>query len=146
MSIIVLKYPGTNETPDVTTFPKKQKPMTMKAVILGVLSVENIFFPGMTPASAMKKIMGLKPLLFKLPVDQRVYIPFFGAGSELIGFKAAGYSDIYGCEIDPDYIQIAEARIKYWTKNGFYFKEQDNWEQSRIKEKREKERTFKRLF
>jgi DNA modification methylase len=42
-------------------------------------------------------------------------VPFCGSGSEIIGAIKAGYEDIEGCEINDDYIKIAEARIDYWS-------------------------------
>ena len=57
--------------------------------------------------------------LFKLPdnVEQKVYIPFSGAGSEIIGTILAGYvtENIFACEIDAEYVDIANQRINYYT-------------------------------
>jgi len=39
-----------------------------------------------------------------------------GSGSEIIGAMKAGFEKIEGCEINPKYIEIARARIKYWKK------------------------------
>lgn len=56
--------------------------------------------------------------LFKLPkgIQQTVYVPFSGSGSEIIGLLQAGYNpdDIIGCEINPEYLKIAKARIAYY--------------------------------
>ena len=51
---------------------------------------------------------------FKLPIEQNVYIPFCGVYSEIIGFYKAGYdlNNIYGCELDNEYIKIGKARLK----------------------------------
>ena len=58
--------------------------------------------------------------LFRLPkgIEQTVYVPFCGTGSEIIGLIKAGYNPdkIIGCEINSDYIQIAKARIEYYSK------------------------------
>jgi len=56
--------------------------------------------------------------LFKLPdiVNQKVYVPFSGAGSEVIGLLKAGYNhkNIYACELNPEYVEISKKRIKHW--------------------------------
>ena len=56
--------------------------------------------------------------LFKLPdvVDQKVYIPFSGSGSEVIGFLDAGYNhkNITACEMNPEYVEISKKRIKHF--------------------------------
>jgi DNA modification methylase len=45
-----------------------------------------------------------------------LYIPFSGAGSEIIGAIKAGYDidNIIACEINPDYVEIAKHRIAYY--------------------------------
>ena len=56
--------------------------------------------------------------LFKLPdiVNQKVYIPFSGSGSEVIGFLDAGYNhkNITACEMNPEYVEISKKRIKHF--------------------------------
>ena len=54
--------------------------------------------------------------LFKLPIDQKVYIPFSGSGSEVIGFDKAGYKEenIYGCEMSENFYTISLYRREYW--------------------------------
>lgn len=57
--------------------------------------------------------------LFKLPIDdQKLYVPFAGTFSEIIGAVKAGYNsdNIYGCEMNKDYIDIGQARLEYWQK------------------------------
>lgn len=64
-------------------------------------------------------------VLFKLPIpDQKVYIPFAGVFSEVIGFRGAGYNDdnLYCCEKNPGYIDIGKARMKYWKDHDYYFR------------------------
>jgi len=53
--------------------------------------------------------------LFKTPNKQRILIPFAGSGSEIIGAIKAGFTDWQACEINPEYVSIAETRIKYWS-------------------------------
>jgi hypothetical protein len=69
-------------------------------------------------------------------IDQKVYIPFSGAWSEIIGFLGAGYEEknIYGCEINPDYIEIGQARQKFWSEHNYFFKE-DKPKYNEIKDK-----------
>ena len=55
--------------------------------------------------------------LIKPPVGGRLLVPFSGSGSEMIGALQAGWEYVEGVELTEEYIPIAEARIKYWTKN-----------------------------
>lgn len=48
--------------------------------------------------------------------SRKLFVPFAGSGSEMIGGLQAGWDEVTGVEIDPDYRKIAEARIKYWLK------------------------------
>ena len=63
------------------------------------------------PISLNRRILKL----FKTPNSQRICYPFAGAGSEIIGGILAGFTDWTACEISQDYINIAEARIIYWS-------------------------------
>lgn len=45
-------------------------------------------------------------------------VPFSGSGSEIIGAMLAGWQNVIGIEIDPDYIEIAKARIAHWQHTG----------------------------
>jgi hypothetical protein len=67
--------------------------------------------PTLKPISLNEKILRL----FKTPNPQKILIPFAGSGSEVIGAYKAGFEDIQGCEINKEYVKIAEARIKHWT-------------------------------
>ena len=43
-----------------------------------------------------------------------------GAGSEMIGAHLAGWEEIVGIEMEQEYVEIAEARLKHWTTSkGF---------------------------
>ena len=53
--------------------------------------------------------------LIKPPNPGKLLVPFSGSGSEMIGAYMAGWSDITGIERRPEYVEIAEARIAYWT-------------------------------
>jgi DNA modification methylase len=54
--------------------------------------------------------------LFKLPTDQKICYPFAGSGSEIIGGIKAGFENWVGCEINAEYVAIANARINYWKE------------------------------
>jgi hypothetical protein len=81
-----------------------------------ILQVENVIRAG-NGHPTLKSITLIKLLvsLFKLPkgIKQTLYIPFSGAGSEIIGAIKAGYDidNIIACEINPDYVEIAKRRI-----------------------------------
>lgn len=45
---------------------------------------------------------------------RRLFVPFAGAASEIIGASLAGWETIYGVEASHEYIQIARARINYY--------------------------------
>ena len=46
---------------------------------------------------------------------RRLLVPFSGAGSEMIGALKAGWDEVWGIELDGDYIRIACARIEHHT-------------------------------
>jgi site-specific DNA-methyltransferase (adenine-specific) len=50
---------------------------------------------------------------------RRLFVPFAGVASECIGSFQAGWDEITGIELTPEYIPIAEARIEYWKSRGW---------------------------
>jgi len=40
-------------------------------------------------------------------------VPFCGSGSEIIGALKAGWDEVVGIELDPEYVAIAEARLAH---------------------------------
>lgn len=56
--------------------------------------------------------------LIRPPGDPLILIPFAGAGSEVIGASLAGWTAGLAIERDPDYVQIARARIAYHLREG----------------------------
>lgn len=55
--------------------------------------------------------------MIKPPHDgARLLVPFCGSGSEMIGALKAGWSEVIGIEIDANYCEISEARIKWHLK------------------------------
>lgn len=69
--------------------------------------------PTLKPLSLNEKVLRL----FKTPNSQRICYPFAGAGSEIIGGIKAGFDNWTACELNQDYIDIANARIVHWTNN-----------------------------
>lgn len=47
-------------------------------------------------------------------VEAKLLIPFAGAGSEMCGSLIAGWPHVTGIEREPDYVRIADARLKFW--------------------------------
>ncbi len=70
---------------------------------------EKNIHPTLKPISLNRRIL----TLFKTPNEQKICFPFAGSGSEIIGGVQAGFKDYTACEINQEYIDIAEARIKY---------------------------------
>jgi len=68
--------------------------------------------PTLKPIALNEKILKL----FKTPNEQRICYAFAGAGSEIIGGIKAGFDNWIGCEISQEYVDIANARIKYWKE------------------------------
>ena len=66
--------------------------------------------PTLKPIALNEKILRL----FKTPNNQKICYPFAGAGSEIIGGIKAGFDNWTACEINQEYIDIANARIKFW--------------------------------
>ena len=48
---------------------------------------------------------------------RRILVPFCGSGSEMIGCGLAGWDEIVGVELMPEYAEIAEARLAHWLQN-----------------------------
>ena len=51
----------------------------------------------------------------KRDTPRRLLVPFSGSGSEIIGALRAGWDEVVGIELSPEYAEIAEARIAHWT-------------------------------
>lgn len=54
----------------------------------------------------------------KRDTPRRLLVPFSGSGSEMIGALRAGWEEVWGIEIDPEYCRIAEARLAHWAKKS----------------------------
>lgn len=46
---------------------------------------------------------------------RRILVPFCGSGSEIIGAMLAGWDEIVGVEIMPEYVELAQPRVDWWT-------------------------------
>lgn len=51
----------------------------------------------------------------KRDTPRRLLVPFSGSGSEMIGALRAGWDEVVGIEREPEYVEIAEARLAHWT-------------------------------
>jgi len=69
--------------------------------------------PTVKPIDLNAKILKL----FKTPNEQRICYPFAGSGSEIIGGLQADYQNWVACEINQEYTDIANARIKHYQEN-----------------------------
>jgi hypothetical protein len=49
-----------------------------------------------------------------LVAPRRLWAPFAGSGSEMIGAMQAGWDEIVGIEQNPHYCEIARARLEHW--------------------------------
>ncbi len=49
---------------------------------------------------------------------RRIFVPFAGVASEMIGCWRAGWEEITGIEMMPEYAEIGKARLEYWKKQG----------------------------
>ena len=47
--------------------------------------------------------------------DRSILVPFAGSGSEMLGARAAGWENVVGIEIEPEFVSIAEARFREET-------------------------------
>jgi site-specific DNA-methyltransferase (adenine-specific) len=47
---------------------------------------------------------------------RRLWVPFLGSGSEMIGAEQAGWDEIVGVEQNAHFCEIANLRIKYWRR------------------------------
>lgn len=46
---------------------------------------------------------------------RRIFVPFAGSGSEMIGAQQAGWDEIVGVELSEEYARIAQARLAYFA-------------------------------
>jgi len=88
----------------------------------------------------------LEWLLKELPADAKTVVdPFMGSGSMGIAALRTGH-DYIGIELSPEYIKIADARIRHWagTKNGWV--KRDLVSEANVEAKDTKEMSLDDLF
>lgn len=78
-------------------------------------SVAQNNHPTLKPIDLNSKILKL----FKTPNEQRICYPFAGSGSEIIGGLKADFQNWTACEINQEYVDIANARIKHYKENEY---------------------------
>jgi DNA modification methylase len=49
---------------------------------------------------------------------RRILVPFAGVGSEMIGAMLAGWDEVVGVEMSPEFCKIAEARLAHWANKN----------------------------
>ena len=47
---------------------------------------------------------------------RKLLVPYSGSGTELIGAAQAGWDEVLGIKIDPEYVEIAHRRIAHWIR------------------------------
>lgn len=57
---------------------------------------------------------------------RRILVPYCGAGSEMIGALLAGWDDVTGIEMDPEYIAVCRARVSLAATNPRAFEPSAN--------------------
>jgi len=69
--------------------------------------------------------------------DFTVLNTFSGAGSEYIGLLSNGVieDNIIACEMNPEYFEISQARVKYWKDHDFKFRKEDKKELKKVQDK-----------
>ena len=88
-----------------TRNPSKNFHPTLKPIALTEYLAKLLLVPERKPT---RDIYGNE-----VKAPRRILVPFSGAGSEMIGCLKAGWDEVWGIEIDEEYIGIAMARIAY---------------------------------
>ncbi len=69
--------------------------------------------PTVKPLSLLRWLSGLL-LPPELYAPRRLLVPFAGVGSEMAGAGLAGWEYVVGIEQEPEYVEIAQARLAHW--------------------------------
>jgi hypothetical protein len=48
---------------------------------------------------------------------RRLLVPFAGVGSEMVGALLAGWDEVVGVEMMPEYVTIGQSRLEFWSKH-----------------------------
>lgn len=88
--------------------------------------------------------------LFKLPdiESMKVYVPFAGTYSEVIGVLANGIKEenLYACELSSEYVEIGRARLEYWKENDYSFKNMKTTRENKKEDKETESKKERKLF
>jgi len=105
---------GLGDLPDTTILDGREKSID-NAYQRGETTRKNPH-PTVKPLALNKWLAGLL-----LPPDyyspRRLFVPFAGVASECIAAALAGWDEIIGVELDPEYIPVALKRIAHWIKD-----------------------------
>ena len=106
---------GLDEFEEKTTTDGRNKPID-NAFLLGETLRKNIH-PTLKPIDLCKYLA----TLLLPPIDyapRRIFVPFSGVASEMIGAGLAGWEHVVGVEFDKEngYVDIAEKRLEHWLK------------------------------
>lgn len=74
---------------------------------------ENNPHPTLKPI-ALAKYLATLLLPPKEFAPRRILVPFSGAGSEMIGCMLAGWEEVVGIEMTPEYVETANKRLAFW--------------------------------
>jgi len=69
--------------------------------------------PAVKPIALCKYLANLI-LPPKRDTPRKLIVPYAGSGSEMIGSVQAGWDEVLGVEIDPEFVEIAQRRIAHW--------------------------------
>jgi site-specific DNA-methyltransferase (adenine-specific) len=72
--------------------------------------------PTVKPVALNKYLAGLILPPQRESSPRRLLVPYCGSGSEAIGALLAGWESVTGIERDPEFVEIAAARIEHWSK------------------------------
>lgn len=75
--------------------------------------------PTVKPLDLIRYLAGLMlPPPFEDGSPRKIIVPFSGSGSEVIACAQAGWDHVTGIELNPEYVEIARARITHWIEAG----------------------------
>jgi hypothetical protein len=102
---------GLEDFESITVDDGREKPID-NAYLRGETQRRNIH-PTIKPLALARHLASLL-----LPPAEygprRLFVPFAGVASEMIGAMLAGWEDVEGIELTADHIPVAEARLAYW--------------------------------
>lgn len=81
----------------------------------GAQEVKN-FHPTVKPLSLTEYLARLIVPPKEYRAEARLLVPFSGSGSEMIGALMAGWLNVDGIELTPEYAELAEQRLAHWRE------------------------------